>query len=261
MRVMVGAGRTGLSSIPYVNGRVIRPLLDCTRDELRTYLANGEDAKRAQKHMQALWREDVTNADTNYERAFVRHNVIPLLEQRNPDLLHTLGRTIDILSDEDVYMENQANMLMRRIGGAALGRGGTAAQTAESRTAKGRAAGPRASGARAKGARVPGARQSDVIRDDDKGYTGAAGSNGNVAVALNARLLDSPRPLARRMVYNACNRAIAELAPYARITFDHIEAIIDNGVQPGFAIHLPGGIEVRNVHGTLTFAKAAPPRD
>ncbi|MDR1185591.1 MAG: tRNA lysidine(34) synthetase TilS, partial [Coriobacteriales bacterium] len=96
MRVIVGGGGSGLSSIPFVNGRVIRPLLDCTREELRAWLrasASGSPLRRegtsdegtsgpkasadgsSHGSSPTLWREDASNEDTSRLRAFVRHEL------------------------------------------------------------------------------------------------------------------------------------------------------------------------------------------
>jgi tRNA(Ile)-lysidine synthase len=70
------------SGIPVKNKRVIRPLLFATRAELEQY---------ASEH-QILWREDVSNATTDYERNFIRHRVLPLLKEINPSLEQTILR-------------------------------------------------------------------------------------------------------------------------------------------------------------------------
>lgn len=70
------------SGIPVKNKRVIRPLLFATRAELEAY---------ATQHG-ILWREDTSNATTDYERNFIRHRVLPLLREINPSLEQTVLR-------------------------------------------------------------------------------------------------------------------------------------------------------------------------
>ena len=69
-----------------------------------------------------VWREDQTNYDTRYLRAFVRHEVMPVIERRNPRVTASLAATCDILSDEDAYMTQVAARayrdLLRRQGDA-----------------------------------------------------------------------------------------------------------------------------------------------
>lgn len=66
---------------------LIRPLLETPRREIDAYIA-------------ALGlepRQDATNRDTSYFRNQLRHDVIPQLEQLNPNLRETLARTADVL--------------------------------------------------------------------------------------------------------------------------------------------------------------------
>jgi tRNA(Ile)-lysidine synthase len=120
MRLVVGGGASGLSSIPFVNGRTIRPLLDCTRAELREWLraesgSGSEDGNGRDQGDAVFWREDETNWDTRHLRAFVRHEVIPLLESRNPQLLATVARSLDVLADESAYLQQQADELFAEV--------------------------------------------------------------------------------------------------------------------------------------------------
>ena len=114
MNAIRGTGASGLSSIPRRRNRVVRPLLDRTHDELCEFL----------RMRGIVWREDDTNADTRYLRAYVRHEVMPVLERRNPRVVASLSTTCDILSDEDAYLTAVAARtlrdLTRRTGHGAL---------------------------------------------------------------------------------------------------------------------------------------------
>ena len=94
MNAIRGSGAAGLSSIPRRRNRIVRPLLDRTHDELCELL----------RMRGIVWREDDTNRDTRYLRAFVRHEVLPVVERRNPRVMESLAATCDILSDEDAYL-------------------------------------------------------------------------------------------------------------------------------------------------------------
>ena len=61
-----------------------------------------------------LWREDATNAHTDRFRAYVRHEVIPHIKQRSPQLLDVLGRTMNLIADEDDMLESKASELAKR---------------------------------------------------------------------------------------------------------------------------------------------------
>lgn len=69
-----------VSGIPVKNRKVVRPVLFATRAELEQY---------ASLH-RISWREDLSNATTDYERNFIRHRVLPLLKEINPSLEQTI---------------------------------------------------------------------------------------------------------------------------------------------------------------------------
>jgi tRNA(Ile)-lysidine synthase len=98
MRAITGAGATGLASIPYSRGRIVRPLLDCDREDLRHHL--GELGQQ--------WREDATNADTTRLRSLVRHEIVPVAEQVNPVFRETLARSLDLLAADDALLSRLA---------------------------------------------------------------------------------------------------------------------------------------------------------
>ena len=105
MNVMRGSGMSGLASIPRHRGLIYRPLLDYTHDQLKDWLkARGLD-----------WHEDATNTDTHYLRAYMRHNVLPLLKARNPLLVQTVCKIADLMTDEDDYLEAKAAGKLRQI--------------------------------------------------------------------------------------------------------------------------------------------------
>ena len=105
MNVMHGSGMSGLASIPRHRGLIFRPLLDYTHDQLKDWLkARGLD-----------WHEDATNTDTHYLRAYMRHNVLPLLKARNPMLVQTVCKIADLMTDEDDYLEAKAARKLRQI--------------------------------------------------------------------------------------------------------------------------------------------------
>ena len=105
MNVMHGSGMSGLASIPRHRGLIYRPLLDYTHDQLKDWL----------KARALDWHEDATNTDTHYLRAYMRHNVLPLLKARNPLLVQTVCKIADLMADEDDYLEGKAARKLRQI--------------------------------------------------------------------------------------------------------------------------------------------------
>lgn len=93
-----GAGLRGLCGIPAKRGRIIRPLIDCTREEIEAYCAE----------KQISFAVDSTNASRVYTRNRVRLDVIPVLREINPNLYEAARRCFDTLSADKMLLEQQA---------------------------------------------------------------------------------------------------------------------------------------------------------
>jgi tRNA(Ile)-lysidine synthase len=112
MRAITGAGAGGLTSIPYMRGRIVRPLLDCDRAAIR-------------EHLTALgqpWCEDASNADTVHLRALVRAEILPIAERVNPAFRETMARSIDLLADDDALLRRMARDFARDFTDTSPGR-------------------------------------------------------------------------------------------------------------------------------------------
>lgn len=96
-----GAGVAGLAGIPVFarERRVIRPLLFAERREIEQYAA----AEKLQ------YRTDSSNAKDYYTRNFIRHNIVPLIQEGvNPNLVQTLSRSADVFRELEVYLLDAA---------------------------------------------------------------------------------------------------------------------------------------------------------
>lgn len=95
----------------YRNGPVVRPLMDVSRQALRDYCCARQAAGQicALDGEGNLWREDATNAHTDRFRAYVRHEMIPLARARNAQLLDTLCRSMNLIADEDDFLNELAH--------------------------------------------------------------------------------------------------------------------------------------------------------
>ena len=83
MRVLSGTSPSGLAGPRRQRGQwLLRPLLELGREELRAYLRAGE----------IDWLEDPSNRDPRFLRNWVRQDLIPLLEERNPRVTQALQR-------------------------------------------------------------------------------------------------------------------------------------------------------------------------
>lgn len=74
-----GTGIRGLQGIPMKNGRIIRPLLFATKDEILAF-ANAKNL---------AYRADASNEESKYDRNKIRHHVIPTLREINSDFEQT----------------------------------------------------------------------------------------------------------------------------------------------------------------------------
>ena len=119
MRSIVGTGPGGFRSMLYRNGPVVRPLLDVSREALRAGIENRAvetpELPIVRDETEALWREDATNAHTDHFRAWVRHEVIPLMKQKNPQLLDTLCRSMNLVGDEDDMLDAHTNRIIGEL--------------------------------------------------------------------------------------------------------------------------------------------------
>jgi len=78
-----GAGIFGLGGMsPVRNDRVVRPLINIKRSELREYLVE----------IGRSWRDDSSNMDIRYNRNYIRHCIMPLLQKMNPNLVRTVSQ-------------------------------------------------------------------------------------------------------------------------------------------------------------------------
>jgi tRNA(Ile)-lysidine synthase len=87
LNLVRGTGLAGLKGIAFRNGRLIRPLLFATRDDIARYAAQ----------QQLSWREDSSNQSTYYRRNRLRHRVVPVLKELNPSLESTFQQTAERL--------------------------------------------------------------------------------------------------------------------------------------------------------------------
>lgn len=100
-----GTGLKGLCGIPHKNGKIIRPLLAFTAQEIRQYADNQNIA----------YVEDYTNKDESISRNRIRHSVIPQLECINPQFLATTDRNRHILQRQYAYYQKNIEAEIGKI--------------------------------------------------------------------------------------------------------------------------------------------------
>jgi len=95
INTMRGTGLKGLLGIPEQRGKIYRPLLSFTRKEILQYA----DENKIQ------WREDGSNAKTDYLRNALRHEVIPLWKQKEEHFDVQFQETLQYLGQAQVLLE------------------------------------------------------------------------------------------------------------------------------------------------------------
>ena len=92
MHLVRGTGLRGLGGISPVNGNIIRPMLTATRQEVLAFL----------QEYCLTFVEDSSNAGDDFLRNRLRHRVMPLLKEENPQLAENLSHmAMELRGDAD----------------------------------------------------------------------------------------------------------------------------------------------------------------
>jgi tRNA(Ile)-lysidine synthase len=106
-RLAVSPGSRSLHGMAPRRGRLVRPLLAVTREEVRGYLrARGLD-----------WREDPSNSDRRFARARVRHDLLGALQEIGPAAERTIAETARQLREEADVLERAVAAALEELGG------------------------------------------------------------------------------------------------------------------------------------------------
>ena len=106
MNILRGSGTSGLKGIEAKRDHLIRPLIECTREEIEAYC----------EQMKLSPRIDKTNLENVYTRNKVRNLLIPYIKENfNPNIIETINRLSDLSSKEDAYLEKQAEIAYRKV--------------------------------------------------------------------------------------------------------------------------------------------------
>ena len=107
MNIFRGSGISGLRGIePIRDNKFIRPLIECERVEIETYCEENELNPRIDK----------TNFINDITRNKIRNMVIPYIKNEfNPNIINTLNRLSDVITEEDEYMKKQTLDIYNKI--------------------------------------------------------------------------------------------------------------------------------------------------
>lgn len=98
MNLLRGSGVSGLKGIEAKRGKYIRPLIECERYEIESYCEKENLNPRIDK----------TNFENEYTRNKIRNIAIPYIKKEfNPNIIETLNRMSDLISDEEEYVDKQ----------------------------------------------------------------------------------------------------------------------------------------------------------
>ena len=109
LRLMRGTGPRGLAAMAAqrVLGEsvLVRPLLHFSRAELEAY---------AQRY-QLTWVNDESNSDDDYDRNFLRNQVMPLLHERWPEFKRKWQQTAELCAQQELLLEDVAQEDLQRV--------------------------------------------------------------------------------------------------------------------------------------------------
>jgi tRNA(Ile)-lysidine synthase len=106
LNLIKGTGLRGISGIPPKRGNIIRPVLSLKKNEILEYLNN----------YGIPFRIDESNLQTDYERNFLRKEIIPLIKKKlNPDFENAVSHLSEIFSGLSVFMNSQINEKLKGI--------------------------------------------------------------------------------------------------------------------------------------------------
>lgn len=90
-----GSGCAGLAGMKVVNHNIFRPLLTTYRSEILGYLSS----------LGIAYITDSTNTDTTYKRNYIRHILVPALEELNPSFRKSFLENIQYIREEEEVID------------------------------------------------------------------------------------------------------------------------------------------------------------
>ena len=92
-----GSGIKGLRSIPLLTENVLRPLLNIPKEEITNYISTNK----------LTYRDDSSNDNLHYSRNYLRHKIIPSLENVHQNAKKGIVKSIDNLIRTEQYLEQK----------------------------------------------------------------------------------------------------------------------------------------------------------
>ncbi|MDO4380881.1 MAG: tRNA lysidine(34) synthetase TilS [Clostridia bacterium] len=99
-----GSSLSGITRIPPIRGKIIRPLINCTSEEIRRYCnENNLD-----------FVVDSTNLHDDYSRNFIRERIIPQFSRLNGNFAESFERFYDSVEKDENFLNLQAEQLFEK---------------------------------------------------------------------------------------------------------------------------------------------------
>lgn len=100
-----GTGLEGLTGIPVQNDKIVRPLLNFSREEIVEFASDNK----------IEWREDSSNSSDKYLRNKLRHDVVPILKSLNPSFLNSFQDTLNNLQQSKSLAEDASVLVYKQV--------------------------------------------------------------------------------------------------------------------------------------------------
>ncbi len=101
MKLVRGCSLNGLRGIAPINGSVVRPLIETSREDIEKYLG--------EKNIPFM--QDSTNESDAYTRNIIRNEVMPLLKRINPSVVSTIFNDSKNIACDDDFINDYAKEL------------------------------------------------------------------------------------------------------------------------------------------------------
>lgn len=105
LNLIRGTGLQGLEGIRPRNNNIIRPLINCKREEIESYCKKNNLNPRI----------DSTNSENIYRRNIIRNKILPSLKEINPNIVETLSRTTKIIRENNTYIKESSQEIFDKI--------------------------------------------------------------------------------------------------------------------------------------------------
>ena len=102
LNLISGKGVGSLRGIPSQNKKTIRPLLSFSKEEILGYAI--------EKNIE--WREDESNASSDYQRNYIRHKVLTILQELNPSIHENLFRLGNRMEEMNFLVDEYSKSIL-----------------------------------------------------------------------------------------------------------------------------------------------------